>query len=195
MPMAHARPADAAPVEISEAADDIVEEAEEEDDEGEDNSDEDYDYDDEQWAWEDEEEDDDFDRIIRSPGWARRSLGNLGGKIKPSRKNKKKTIGDAEWMPNEEAPNCLACDRKFSMTVRRHHCRRCGAVFCSSCTKARLKWKDPNDSSTADDEPQVLSKVAQHQTCLRWLTVYCFTSKYNLPVSLLHRPSACFCES
>lgn len=27
------------------------------------------------------------------------------------------------WMPDDEAPNCLHCDSKFTMIKRRHHCR------------------------------------------------------------------------
>jgi hypothetical protein len=40
------------------------------------------------------------------------------------------------WVPNEAAKLCMArdCDRKFTKTTRKHHCRSCGKVVCKSCS-------------------------------------------------------------
>ncbi|KAH9253568.1 hypothetical protein BASA81_008404 [Batrachochytrium salamandrivorans] len=38
----------------------------------------------------------------------------------------------------ENILSCTVCDNKFSLTLRRHHCRRCGAVVCHFCSKARV---------------------------------------------------------
>jgi hypothetical protein len=38
-----------------------------------------------------------------------------------------------QWVADEHAPCCTHCLKKFSLTRRRHHCRCCGEVFCSSC--------------------------------------------------------------
>jgi hypothetical protein len=37
------------------------------------------------------------------------------------------------WIPDSDAPGCenLQCSKLFSFLERRHHCRRCGKVFCS----------------------------------------------------------------
>ena len=40
---------------------------------------------------------------------------------------------DDEWQPDAEAPACNGCRSAFSMLRRRHHCRKCGKVFCHSC--------------------------------------------------------------
>ena len=53
-----------------------------------------------------------------------------------------------DWVPDELVLACPKCDAQFSPIVRRHHCRVCGGVFCSSCTgfKAiipRLLYNDP----------------------------------------------------
>eukprot|EP01102_Stenamoeba_stenopodia_P000126 TRINITY_DN1009_c0_g1_i2.p1 TRINITY_DN1009_c0_g1~~TRINITY_DN1009_c0_g1_i2.p1 ORF type:complete len:634 (-),score=84.88 TRINITY_DN1009_c0_g1_i2:68-1768(-) len=38
-----------------------------------------------------------------------------------------------KWMPDNEVTTCLKCNAHFGVFVRRHHCRLCGKVFCSSC--------------------------------------------------------------
>jgi hypothetical protein len=40
------------------------------------------------------------------------------------------------WIDNKEdgAAICLACEKKFGMTTRKSHCRRCGGVMCKKCT-------------------------------------------------------------
>lgn len=40
---------------------------------------------------------------------------------------------DNNWKPNFEAKQCDRCGKSFSWSFRRHHCRVCGNVFCSSC--------------------------------------------------------------
>ena len=39
------------------------------------------------------------------------------------------------WVPDASASRCMgsSCDAIFTLTRRRHHCRRCGKVFCSRC--------------------------------------------------------------
>eukprot|EP01064_Diplonema_japonicum_P031187 TRINITY_DN5502_c0_g1_i2.p1 TRINITY_DN5502_c0_g1~~TRINITY_DN5502_c0_g1_i2.p1 ORF type:complete len:292 (+),score=33.25 TRINITY_DN5502_c0_g1_i2:30-878(+) len=39
----------------------------------------------------------------------------------------------AAWMPDGDASTCRQCESPFTMTTRRHHCRKCGRIFCSSC--------------------------------------------------------------
>lgn len=42
-----------------------------------------------------------------------------------------------KWQKNEDAPKCGACHRTFTLFLRRHHCRRCGRIFCDTCTQSR----------------------------------------------------------
>mgnify|MGYP001025016997 FL=1 len=44
-----------------------------------------------------------------------------------------------EWISDDVAPTCMKCTLKFSLTRRRHHCRACGKVFCSSCCWQKIK--------------------------------------------------------
>ncbi|KAK7201254.1 zinc finger protein [Novymonas esmeraldas] len=41
------------------------------------------------------------------------------------------------WQEDEDAAACNGCGRVFSTTVRRHHCRNCGYVFCGDCSRHR----------------------------------------------------------
>ncbi|OQR89753.1 hypothetical protein ACHHYP_06080 [Achlya hypogyna] len=39
-----------------------------------------------------------------------------------------------QWVDDAQAPTCHVCDASFSLVKRRHHCRTCGNVICSSCS-------------------------------------------------------------
>ncbi len=39
-----------------------------------------------------------------------------------------------KWADDSEVRNCLGCQREFTLTVRKHHCRNCGQIFCSDCS-------------------------------------------------------------
>jgi len=37
-------------------------------------------------------------------------------------------------VPDNDAKQCMRCEKNFSIINRRHHCRNCGLVICSSCS-------------------------------------------------------------
>eukprot|EP01059_Diplonema_ambulator_P025006 TRINITY_DN418_c3_g1_i1.p1 TRINITY_DN418_c3_g1~~TRINITY_DN418_c3_g1_i1.p1 ORF type:complete len:195 (+),score=21.86 TRINITY_DN418_c3_g1_i1:52-585(+) len=37
------------------------------------------------------------------------------------------------WVRDDMAYECTECLRRFTIFKRRHHCRACGFIFCSSC--------------------------------------------------------------
>ncbi len=52
------------------------------------------------------------------------------------------------WWKDEGVEACVDCGVKFTIYERRHHCRNCGKVFCSSCSQyqaeiPRLKIHQP----------------------------------------------------
>ncbi|CAD6992636.1 unnamed protein product [Ceratitis capitata] len=42
------------------------------------------------------------------------------------------------WAPDSIATHCTGCSKEFSLTRRKHHCRSCGDIFCSSCSEHTL---------------------------------------------------------
>ncbi|KAG9392836.1 FYVE zinc finger [Carpediemonas membranifera] len=43
-----------------------------------------------------------------------------------------------DWLSDENSASCMLCDAEFSFFNRRHHCRRCGRLFCNSCMKTGI---------------------------------------------------------
>ncbi|XP_056403074.1 zinc finger FYVE domain-containing protein 26 [Hyla sarda] len=49
----------------------------------------------------------------------------------------------AHWIPDETETTCMVCkNEKFTMFNRRHHCRRCGRLVCSSCSMKKMVVED-----------------------------------------------------
>ncbi|XP_041359880.1 zinc finger FYVE domain-containing protein 16-like isoform X2 [Gigantopelta aegis] len=69
------------------------------------------------------------------------------------------------WVPDSEAPNCMQCQLKFTFTKRRHHCRACGKVFCSSCcnTKSHLFYLDMKEARVCQSCYQMLHSGTQRR--------------------------------
>ncbi|XP_067008592.2 WD repeat and FYVE domain-containing protein 3 [Anabrus simplex] len=39
------------------------------------------------------------------------------------------------WLKDEGTDSCVGCGVRFTLYERRHHCRNCGQVFCSKCSR------------------------------------------------------------
>ncbi|EUC65630.1 zinc finger, FYVE-type protein [Rhizoctonia solani AG-3 Rhs1AP] len=68
------------------------------------------------------------------------------------------------WKPDNMADECdiWTCTTRFSLFERRHHCRKCGGVFCQACSSQQTLLLDttnlpffypPADLSLADGPP------------------------------------------
>lgn len=56
-----------------------------------------------------------------------------------------------KWLPDSSAAACMLCNVRFHpIMCTRHHCRFCGGIFCSECTKGRSLL--PVKFRTADTE-------------------------------------------
>lgn len=75
---------------------------------------------------------------------------------KRSEKKKHREIMAAdgvEWQPNKSAKLCQQCEKKFNLKLRRHHCRRCGGIFCAACSAKSLarEGQGPSEPMRACD--------------------------------------------
>ncbi|KAJ2553073.1 hypothetical protein GGH95_005695, partial [Coemansia sp. RSA 1836] len=52
-------------------------------------------------------------------------------------------LPESAWEPDEATAICRQCSRRFSLFLRRHHCRRCGLVFCDGCSSHRILLASP----------------------------------------------------
>ena len=43
-----------------------------------------------------------------------------------------------QWEPDESSSSCTLCQMDFNFWRRRHHCRSCGCLCCSSCGPTRM---------------------------------------------------------
>eukprot|EP01090_Pellita_catalonica_P001780 TRINITY_DN11514_c0_g1_i1.p1 TRINITY_DN11514_c0_g1~~TRINITY_DN11514_c0_g1_i1.p1 ORF type:complete len:500 (-),score=119.05 TRINITY_DN11514_c0_g1_i1:87-1586(-) len=45
---------------------------------------------------------------------------------------------EPDWIADESVSECMQCSARFSLRKRKHHCRKCGKIFCASCTKNKI---------------------------------------------------------
>ncbi|GAA6220119.1 RUN and FYVE domain-containing protein 2 isoform X1 [Lates japonicus] len=74
-----------------------------------------------------------------------RALEELGSKLSESKmkiediKEANKALqGGQVWLKDKEASHCKLCEKEFSISRRKHHCRNCGEIFCNSCSDNEL---------------------------------------------------------
>ena len=48
------------------------------------------------------------------------------------------------WISDSDVMDCQTCMKTFSFLVRKHHCRLCGRVVCSECSKYRMVLEKTN---------------------------------------------------
>jgi hypothetical protein len=49
------------------------------------------------------------------------------------------------WVFDDDVQNCMICGVDFSFLLRRHHCRVCGNIICSSCSTGTVRIKELPD--------------------------------------------------
>ncbi|KAK8921703.1 1-phosphatidylinositol-3-phosphate 5-kinase FAB1A [Platanthera zijinensis] len=52
-----------------------------------------------------------------------------------------------------DASHCQGCSSPFTLFNRKHHCRRCGGIFCNSCTQQRMVLRGQGDSPVRICDP------------------------------------------
>jgi len=51
-------------------------------------------------------------------------------------------VPEPKWVDDKEAEGCQICDKKFTFSFRRHHCRACGKCVCEECSKKLWIFED-----------------------------------------------------
>uniref|UniRef100_A0A9J7YMT6 RUN and FYVE domain containing 1 n=1 Tax=Cyprinus carpio carpio TaxID=630221 RepID=A0A9J7YMT6_CYPCA len=49
-----------------------------------------------------------------------------------------KALKGHAWLKDDEATRCKQCQKEFSISRRKHHCRNCGDIYCNSCSSNEL---------------------------------------------------------
>ncbi|CAL8144786.1 unnamed protein product [Prunus armeniaca] len=71
-------------------------------------------------------------------------LEQIGLPAKPSLRGNTWVVG---------ASHCQGCTSRFTFINRKHHCRRCGGLFCNSCTQQKMFLRGQGDSPVHICEP------------------------------------------
>ncbi|XP_030059006.1 RUN and FYVE domain-containing protein 2 isoform X3 [Microcaecilia unicolor] len=72
------------------------------------------------------------------------ALQDLANKLSESKlkiediKEANKALQGQVWLQDKEASHCKLCEKEFSLSRRKHHCRNCGEIFCNSCSDNEL---------------------------------------------------------
>ncbi|KAI3963233.1 hypothetical protein MKX01_030363 [Papaver californicum] len=61
-----------------------------------------------------------------------------------------------------DASHCQGCSSQFSFINRKHHCCRCGGIFCGSCTQQRMLLRGQGDSPVRIFGPSKKLEEAAH---------------------------------
>lgn len=92
----------------------------------------------------------DLDALNRRYAESEQTLEELGLQLSMSKlhivdlkeKQRRKTTAEdgqetmsSGWTPDKMASHCKGCEKEFSMTRRKHHCRNCGQIYCNSCSE------------------------------------------------------------
>ncbi|VDO20104.1 unnamed protein product [Brugia timori] len=54
--------------------------------------------------------------------------------------------------------SCSECEMKFSLTMRKHHCRHCGRLVCARCSEQEVPILKYGDSQSSSDRPRLMSR-------------------------------------
>lgn len=64
-------------------------------------------------------------------------LGNSVVKMEDI-KEVNKQFSEFQWEQDDQVTICKQCNAEFSVARRKHHCRRCGRIFCHDCSNNKM---------------------------------------------------------
>ena len=83
------------------------------------------------------------------------------------------------WVPDRRVTMCQNCTVEFTVLIRRHHCRACGQVVCSTCSanKAPLRYLEFDSARVCDSCYDSLEKgsiIYLIYICIQFLHIFCY---------------------
>lgn len=69
------------------------------------------------------------------------------------------------WQNDDDVTACHLCDSPYSFLNRRHHCRKCGKVVCSSCSNQEITYLPNTQVVHANGPPLRCSPNQRYRTC------------------------------
>ncbi|KAI0229450.1 RUN and FYVE domain-containing protein 2 [Lamellibrachia satsuma] len=73
-----------------------------------------------------------------------KALSELGSHLSESKlkvedmKEMQAVNREAQWTEDKVVAACRQCERPFSVSRRKHHCRSCGEIFCNDCSDTKM---------------------------------------------------------
>jgi len=108
-----------------------------------------------------------LERILEEKKKIENELKQMKQKYEPTIDSDDEDLPVAKsWVSNDKVSQCPICMNGFSYLNRKHHCRRCGRIFCGNCTKKRVVLPDVNaatPSRVCDVCFDLLSKINSKQ--------------------------------
>ena len=83
-------------------------------------------------------------RLSNENGDLERTLEEMGSKLGVSQlkmdgfKEASKQLNGFQWEQDENVTICKLCNKDFNVARRKHHCRRCGGIFCNECSDNKM---------------------------------------------------------
>eukprot|EP00106_Octopus_bimaculoides_P007036 XP_014774478.1 PREDICTED: FYVE and coiled-coil domain-containing protein 1-like isoform X2 [Octopus bimaculoides] len=100
-----------------------------------------------------------------------------------------------KWMDNNEVNNCLGCNAVFSFTLRKHHCRLCGGIYCHNCTSRQIMTAHSSKKMRACEKCYQLQKEQSEDSANPILYVESEEEDKELSESSSYRRSTKWSES
>lgn len=74
--------------------------------------------------------------IAKFSGETRKDLGDIHGVL---------------WEHDNDIPLCRQCFSKFSLVLRKHHCRGCGSIYCENCLKSKVNLSSNGNNNSINE--------------------------------------------
>lgn len=49
-----------------------------------------------------------------------------------------KQLHEFKWEQDDQVTICKLCTKDFNLARRKHHCRRCGGIYCNECSDNKM---------------------------------------------------------